>query len=493
MFCTQCGSAVSRDDAHFNPTSLGDLRSQLSRLDTLIASLTAERQRLQAESDAIVYPVLSLPTEITEEIFQRCLLSQPQMPCPSKAPLLLTQICQHWREIALNTPGLWQSLLFKDRESSVELLRLWLSRSGTLPSTFSLHCWDPLRASTLIEAVMPHAHRWQDVQFGLPLSSFGDFNLKLRHTSFPILRAISLDILQRTADDQITETVAIKDAPALCEVHVSTFPKIKILVSWSQMASLTLRDGVEFMECLSLLRACPALVNLTVHTCGFAASHTDVLALHSLQALDCNISDGADTLLQYLTPSRLERLAITDTGTVERASVLTAFLRRSFCQIRYLSLLLPNANTVLPENLALFFRAVPDSVSELHLAWRRGPLPENLFPALLPVDILPQLTALYLRGGPLFDADYQSLVEMLTLRTRYPPLLRSVVLDVTTFSGRSRRNTPSILTLFQLRALASAGLKIKFTATTRGGQNSRVVLDSDAILSDPSRRAPSCI
>ncbi|KAJ6514278.1 hypothetical protein C8R47DRAFT_917917, partial [Mycena vitilis] len=117
---------------------LPDLRRQLSRLDTLIASLTAERQRLQAQSDPIVYPVLSLPTEITVEIFLRCLPTQPRLPCPSVSPLLLTQICHHWREIALDTPGLWQSLIFRDHRVSVELLRLWLARSATLPLNFSL-------------------------------------------------------------------------------------------------------------------------------------------------------------------------------------------------------------------------------------------------------------------------------------------------------------------------------------------------------------------
>ncbi|KAJ6533032.1 hypothetical protein B0H19DRAFT_876733, partial [Mycena capillaripes] len=93
----------------------------------------AERERLQAESDAIVYPVLSLPPEVTTEIFLRCVPCEPNpRPSPTQAPLLLAQICRQWRQIALHTPALWRCLLFGD-EMPVEFLHIWLSRSGNHP------------------------------------------------------------------------------------------------------------------------------------------------------------------------------------------------------------------------------------------------------------------------------------------------------------------------------------------------------------------------
>ncbi|KAJ6537995.1 hypothetical protein B0H19DRAFT_877467, partial [Mycena capillaripes] len=55
-----------------------------------------------------VYPVLTLPFDITSRIFLHCLPSHGRVaPSPSKAPLLLAQICHHWREVALSTCGLW--------------------------------------------------------------------------------------------------------------------------------------------------------------------------------------------------------------------------------------------------------------------------------------------------------------------------------------------------------------------------------------------------
>ncbi|KAJ6608263.1 hypothetical protein B0H10DRAFT_1711402, partial [Mycena sp. CBHHK59/15] len=54
-----------------------------------------------------VHPVLSLPPEITSEIFIHCLPSGFLKPSTRKAPLLFTQICHRWRLIALETPELW--------------------------------------------------------------------------------------------------------------------------------------------------------------------------------------------------------------------------------------------------------------------------------------------------------------------------------------------------------------------------------------------------
>ncbi|KAJ7667265.1 hypothetical protein B0H17DRAFT_836591, partial [Mycena rosella] len=55
-----------------------------------------------------VYPVLTLPPEIVSQIFVNCLPIHGRVrPSPTTAPLTLTQICHHWREIALSTSALW--------------------------------------------------------------------------------------------------------------------------------------------------------------------------------------------------------------------------------------------------------------------------------------------------------------------------------------------------------------------------------------------------
>ncbi|KAJ7703692.1 hypothetical protein B0H17DRAFT_901456, partial [Mycena rosella] len=55
-----------------------------------------------------IYPVLTLPNEITSRIFIDYLASHGRIrPFMRTAPLLLAQICRPWREIALSTCKLW--------------------------------------------------------------------------------------------------------------------------------------------------------------------------------------------------------------------------------------------------------------------------------------------------------------------------------------------------------------------------------------------------
>ncbi|KAF8175470.1 hypothetical protein K438DRAFT_1608588, partial [Mycena galopus ATCC 62051] len=63
-------------------------------------------RNFEEELDSIVYPVLSLPPEITSHIFIQS-LPEDTRPSPRSAPLLLVQICRSWRVIAIATPDLW--------------------------------------------------------------------------------------------------------------------------------------------------------------------------------------------------------------------------------------------------------------------------------------------------------------------------------------------------------------------------------------------------
>ncbi|KAJ6537117.1 hypothetical protein B0H19DRAFT_900608, partial [Mycena capillaripes] len=63
---------------------------------------------LEAQLALVVFPILSLPDEITSTIFIHCLPAHGRVrPSPRRAPLLLAQICKLWREIALSTGQLW--------------------------------------------------------------------------------------------------------------------------------------------------------------------------------------------------------------------------------------------------------------------------------------------------------------------------------------------------------------------------------------------------
>ncbi|KAJ7137239.1 hypothetical protein C8R46DRAFT_1322091, partial [Mycena filopes] len=77
------------------------------RLEERLRRLTEEKTAIQKSLDSIVYPILTLPVDLTGEIFVHCLPDTPAPPSSTIAPLLLTRICRQWRNIACSTPKLW--------------------------------------------------------------------------------------------------------------------------------------------------------------------------------------------------------------------------------------------------------------------------------------------------------------------------------------------------------------------------------------------------
>ncbi|KAF7352297.1 F-box domain-containing protein [Mycena venus] len=95
-----------------------DLRTRLAELDKAIAKEEARLKKLkndkflvQQQLDSIVYPVLTLPLDVTLEILARCSSPPPhQSYGPHWCPTVLLQICRAWREIGLATPTVWTTI-----------------------------------------------------------------------------------------------------------------------------------------------------------------------------------------------------------------------------------------------------------------------------------------------------------------------------------------------------------------------------------------------
>ncbi|KAF7314083.1 hypothetical protein HMN09_00567300 [Mycena chlorophos] len=90
--------------------------------------------------------VLALPNEITSAIFVACLPEHGRVrPSAHRAPLLVAQICRHWRAVALSTTQLWCSLDVELRRGArrrgvgvvlpgnQKLVETWACRAGSRP------------------------------------------------------------------------------------------------------------------------------------------------------------------------------------------------------------------------------------------------------------------------------------------------------------------------------------------------------------------------
>jgi hypothetical protein len=104
--------------------------------------------------------IWQLPTEILAQIFLYCLPEDTFLtPTPALAPVLLTQICRRWREIAIGLPSLWcmvQLVGDDDWYRRAFFYDMWLKRSRGCPLSLTLQCFADLsEPQSLLQEYIP--------------------------------------------------------------------------------------------------------------------------------------------------------------------------------------------------------------------------------------------------------------------------------------------------------------------------------------------------
>ncbi|KAF7335155.1 F-box domain-containing protein [Mycena sanguinolenta] len=478
-YCGRCGGRSSSSDSQVDPSQdRVFLRDRLAQLSDLIATFSAERQKLQAVSDSIVYPVLLLPPEITSLIFLNCLPDASPFPQPSplSAPLLLAQICRQWRDIAIASPGLWQSIGLIDTRS-VGVFETWLARSGNHPLNLSLNCVDPERAASLIDVCIPHAHRWQDIHLALPVGLLMRLKLQL---PMPLLSKISLSLRGPFSREQLEEgapddPILLPNAPILREADIGTYPDLRFELPWAQLTGLTLAKS-DIAECFAILKMCPDLVTLDVSTIGPPPAPIDThpLVLANLRSFTC-ATDFCPVIERLWLP-RLTSLHIRETVAADTAHTthLQALIAQSAPPIQRLILALKYPSS---ETLERTLDAVPNSLRVLELHCGNATHVAPLLAALRHRGVLPELTNLAITGGRVFDDDYDAFPALLETRAA---TLREFSLMVQTY-GRADavRDVPlRMRAMPKLNALAEAGMKIRVAISGRFRIGTEVLLDT---------------
>ncbi|KAJ6532839.1 hypothetical protein DFH09DRAFT_1043868 [Mycena vulgaris] len=176
-----------------------DLDAQISDLENSLRKLKSERQSFQTQLDAFVYLVLTLPNEITSEIFfQRGDTFGIQISAPT-SPLFLGHICRKWRDIALTTPSLWTEVALTvgavaAQEHQLRLPETWLNRSRDCPISIVLHHNPPAvgvenSIHEFIDSILSHRRRCRILSLVIPLC-----DIPLIDDEFPLLRVASIGI-----------------------------------------------------------------------------------------------------------------------------------------------------------------------------------------------------------------------------------------------------------------------------------------------------------
>ncbi|KAK7055851.1 F-box domain-containing protein [Favolaschia claudopus] len=326
-----------------------DLRPGPGSEDRL-AELRSHRAAAQARIDAYKYPVLTLPTEITSEIFLQFLPAYPL--CPNTtglhSPTLLTHVCSQWRNIALSTPKLWRAidLLSQEECEGIDHIRdAWLSRSGCCPLSLDILV-DEYGESSL-PALIAHRTRIEYLTITGPTSDAIP-HLSIFDSSMPLLRHLEL-----TLWEPLTQ-ITLEKAPLLRSVFLSQNACANVRLPWQHLTSLRLYWCFP-EEILAILPQTPNLE--TCNLCVYIRDPHITLPQFSLLRLDTLILDTEldprspldDRIIRSLITPALRHLEISERSLGDNPlDTLSSFLSNSTCKLDRLHIMYDGGGLSIP-------------------------------------------------------------------------------------------------------------------------------------------------
>ncbi|KAJ7474787.1 hypothetical protein FB451DRAFT_276131 [Mycena latifolia] len=227
---------------------LADLDASISQHEHLLQELKEQRATVQVQLDHFVYPILTLPPEITSEILLSCSEHNIGTMDPDMAPLLLLKICKAWREVALSIPALWDTICdteFGDPQNMENAITTWFSRAGSRPLSLDVS-YIGKRSTCMHSLIRRHASRLQFLTLGADADCFSDL---AGIQSFPRLRHLTLSSFDGVLEANGTPIPVFSDTPLLCHLEVEHLPPSRLMMPLSQLIKFT-ATSVALQECL---------------------------------------------------------------------------------------------------------------------------------------------------------------------------------------------------------------------------------------------------
>ncbi|KAJ7477140.1 hypothetical protein B0H11DRAFT_2029863 [Mycena galericulata] len=244
----------------------------------------------------------AFPVELRVEVF----LHFCGMYCPigksTEGPTMLLKICRAWRELALQTPQLWNSFTLdlrplphpEKRDFLIFSMQQWIERSRNLPLSFKLRLNYPVFDATctpLIQCILPSSPRWRDVSLLAPGASLTPL-WGAQPNSFPTLSSLTVET-----------------------VGPSTFAFGDLGLNWAQVTELDLFliTIPTLDECLRILKQGVSLRRCTMNAiCVFSSIGCEQrLALPHLEHLGLTMYGGETGRQETRLMSFLGALSLT--------------------------------------------------------------------------------------------------------------------------------------------------------------------------------------
>ncbi|KAF8883549.1 hypothetical protein BD779DRAFT_827835 [Infundibulicybe gibba] len=224
------GFEVGRSRIVINSTE-----KRMSLLEAAMDDLAGEMDKIRRVvrmHRAAISPLRAFPPEILVAIFAEYIdMKNPWFALPPPvSPLSLMWICSRWRAIVMETPQFWTKI-----SDSTPVLDSWINRSKELPLDlhFDLSSDD---ANPTLGALIPQAHRWEQVHFTLRSDSNSALSSVRGHLRS--LKRLRISCLNITGVLDFCE-----EAPQLTDIQLEKVPNPLVMkLPWEQLQDCTL-DG----------------------------------------------------------------------------------------------------------------------------------------------------------------------------------------------------------------------------------------------------------
>ncbi|KAF9555597.1 hypothetical protein CPC08DRAFT_124450 [Agrocybe pediades] len=253
-----------------------EVQEAIERVNQLIADLKRAKTEVNYQPSSIVK---DFPPEILSAIFESYVsdtvasqiagrglyLDQKQIP---PIPMTLTQVCNHWRSVALSTPQIWTTMAFDLRlcckEEQTAFVRSWIARTRNFPLTVYI---DFSYSSTLesvipcLQAVASSSVQWHHF-YASGLSETVMELLDQHIQRLPILETLGISFPYEfsSSDSMPTNLLLARCNPAPKSIKFyGHCPPGKIGIQWEAVTTMRVQQ-LDTDECISMVHSAPNLV-----------------------------------------------------------------------------------------------------------------------------------------------------------------------------------------------------------------------------------------
>ncbi|KAF7337410.1 F-box domain-containing protein [Mycena sanguinolenta] len=434
----------------------------------------AELEKYIARTERFIFSINRLPPEILSLVFLYTLLP-PTAPPPRQvvlaAPWLVSQVCKHWRRVALASHELWSfPAIHLYPNQSISQLNLHLSRSGNvrLHPTLAAEPRTMRHLSYLLRTVVGSSARWSTLILAF------DWTLPNLQAQLASLQGNVSELEELQIEGVWSQGTALAEgdrlkvfslAPRLRKLSVKSVcePVVSLVIPWHQLTHY--RAVGTAHEHLSVLRRCPTLiaVDLIFSTASSVAVEAPPVQLPHLVQIRVD-----SEFLRVLSLPNVQDISVQRGPEGDAFIPLLDLIRRDHPPLASVSLV--RSALVAPTLVSVVEQSPMIETLRIHVG-RGDTAAVNEFIARLTIDpthvdcFAPNLATLELNGRGAYDQE--RLVAMVKSRREYPAIqtgcrcrpIRRLVIET------APNKTLSSTTVEDLRALMRTGLYLSISTS----------------------------